>query len=68
MTGLLTTAEAAAFLALKKNTLEIWRVQGSGPAFIKLGGAVRYKASDLENFIASRTKASTSQEVKGHAA
>lgn len=47
----LTTEEAAAFLREKPATLKKRRREGTGPAYIKLGGArqsdVRYLRSDL---------------------
>lgn len=46
---LITSAEAAALLLIKNTTLEIWRIKGKGPAFLKLGdspkAAVRYRRS-----------------------
>ena len=33
---LLTTAEAAAHIGVKPNTLERWRTYGTGPEFIKI--------------------------------
>ena len=42
--------EAADFLRLRKNTLEVWRVQGRGPAFLKLGSRVVYDREELEAF------------------
>jgi predicted DNA-binding transcriptional regulator AlpA len=51
---LLTEREAAAALSLAPKTLARWRWRGDrGPAYVKLGSAVRYKLADLENFIAS---------------
>jgi predicted DNA-binding transcriptional regulator AlpA len=49
---------------MKPGTLEVWRVQGKGPRFIKFmkNGAVRYRKSDLDAWIAEHTRASTSQE------
>ena len=47
MTNLLTTTEAAAALALAPKTLRNWRSQGLGPPFIRLGGAIRYRETDL---------------------
>ena len=44
---LLTTTEAAAALALAPKTLRNWRSQGLGPPFIRLGGAIRYRETDL---------------------
>lgn len=63
MDKLLTTTEAAKFLNLKKNTLEVWRVQGKGPAFVKLNRACRYRMSVLEQYIESSTRTSTSHYV-----
>ncbi len=57
----LTTHEAAKYLRLKKNTLEIWRVQGRGPEFVKFGRLVRYRFSALENYVSTCTHNNTSQ-------
>lgn len=57
---LFTTAQAAEFLGIKKNTLEIWRVQGKSPAFLKIGKNVRYEKSELMAFIESSRRVSTS--------
>jgi predicted DNA-binding transcriptional regulator AlpA len=49
----LTTEQAATFLGLSPITLTCWRSRGrkggkcSGPAYIKQGGAVRYREADL---------------------
>lgn len=51
ITVLLTEHEAAERLRLKVRTLRNWRWTGGGPSWVKLMGAVRYKASDLEAFI-----------------
>ena len=47
---LLTNVEAAAFLRLSPRTLDRWRWAQRGPTFKKIGGAVRYRLSDLERF------------------
>lgn len=57
------TSEAARYIGLRKCTLEAWRVRGSGPVFLKLGKAVRYRKEDLDAFINARTRTSTSQRV-----
>ena len=44
---LLTTAEAAEFLRLKKHTLENMRWQGTGPPFRKHGGRVFYHRTEI---------------------
>ncbi|MFW5453763.1 helix-turn-helix transcriptional regulator [Thioalkalivibrio sulfidiphilus] len=59
----LTTEQAAELLGLKRTTLEAWRCRGGGPQFIKLGRAVRYRQADLEEWIESRTRTSTSSEA-----
>lgn len=56
----LTTAEAARYVRLGKPTLDRFRLTGEGPRFAKLGGAVRYRRADLDDWIASRLIASTS--------
>ena len=61
---LLTSPVTAALIGIKNNTLEIWRGQGKGPPFIKLGTApqspVRYRRGDVIAFIEKRLYASTS--------
>lgn len=61
---LLTSAETAALLGIKPNTLEIWRTKGHGPAFLKLGTApqapVRYRRSEVMEWLEQRLYASTS--------
>jgi len=56
---LLNEHEAAELLSLSVRTLQQWRVNGRGPAFLKLMAAVRYSRSDLEAFIASGRRGST---------
>jgi predicted DNA-binding transcriptional regulator AlpA len=52
---LMTTAQAAAFLGLKQNTLEHWRTYGKGPAIVRLSPrTVRYRRSDLAAWVESR--------------
>jgi excisionase family DNA binding protein len=47
----LTEAEAALRLGLKVPTLRAWRHQGRGPAFVRLGRAVRYLVADIDEFL-----------------
>jgi predicted DNA-binding transcriptional regulator AlpA len=58
---LLTQDEAADFLRLSPRTLERYRVTGCGPIYVKLGGRVVYRPSDLEEWIAARVRHSTSE-------
>ena len=59
----LNTEGAAAYLGLAESTLEKARVTGTGPDFVKLGRAVRYRVADLDGWLASRVVSSTSQRV-----
>lgn len=55
-TKLLSRKEAADFLGLKENTLAVWAVQKKNDLpFIKIGGTVRYKQSDLDLFLENNT-------------
>ena len=47
----LVEAEAAARLGLKVATLRAWRHQGKGPAFVRLGRAIRYLTADIDDFL-----------------
>lgn len=46
----LTSREAAAFLAASVKTLDLWRREGRGPAFIRQGRSIRYRLADLIAF------------------
>jgi predicted DNA-binding transcriptional regulator AlpA len=52
MTKLLDEASAAELLGLQRKTLTRWRWEGRGPSYCKIGGAVRYRADDIQAFIA----------------
>ena len=60
MLRLLTQVEAARLLRLSERTLERLRLQGGGPLYVKAGRAVRYRESDLEEWIDARVVSSTS--------
>lgn len=64
---LLRSAEAAALLGVKPQTLAVWRLRGCGPKFIRCGrgpsSPVAYRRSDLDAWLAARTFASTSEET-----
>jgi len=56
---LLDQREAARLLRLSERTLERLRLTGGGPLYIKCGRSVRYRAADLEKWIAARGKRKT---------
>lgn len=50
--GLMTTDQAADYLALKPSTLQVWRSTNRKKLpFVKVGGNVRYRRQDLDAFI-----------------
>lgn len=57
----LTPAEAAAHLALTQRCLEGLRTRGGGPAFHKLGRAVRYHRDDLTAWASAGRRHATRQ-------
>lgn len=59
---LLTNTETAELLGLKPNSLEIWRLQGKGPKYRKIGRLVRYVESDVLEWLNAQTRTSTSQQ------
>lgn len=60
----LSSAQAAAMIGVRPNTLEVMRCKGKGPRFVKLGTAkqagVVYRRSEVERWLSERTFASTS--------
>ncbi len=62
--NLLDTPQAAEYLSMKTNTLEVWRTHGTGPAYKKLGRLVRYSLDDLDAYLAAQSRISTTQVVQ----
>jgi len=61
--NLLTTRQAAAYLGVSEAFLERDRWAGARIPFIRVGSrAVRYRPSDLETYLASRIRRSTSDQ------
>ena len=52
LTGLLTAKQAARYLSISTKWLANQRWQGTGPKFLRVGGAIRYRVSDLDQFLA----------------
>ena len=59
-TELLTTPDAALRVGLSHRTLERYRVTGEGPRFLKLGRRVLYRPANLDEWLDSRVRRSTS--------
>lgn len=63
---LLDEKGAAEILSLRPTTLRRWRSAGTGPAFVKIGAAVRYEPSALHTFIRqSRRKTTRDAQNEG---
>lgn len=56
----LRTSAAAAYCGLKTPTFEKYRMTGEGPIYISLGRAVVYDTADLDDWMASNKRRSTS--------
>jgi predicted DNA-binding transcriptional regulator AlpA len=55
---------AAKFVGYSVRALQNWRVRGGGPRFVKVSSrSVRYRRRDLIEWIESRLRSNTSQEV-----
>jgi hypothetical protein len=56
---LLTEIHAADLLRLSVRTLQAWRTQRVGPAFVRAGRAIRYRRRDLIAWIEANTVSPT---------
>lgn len=53
--ALIAEVQAADFLRISIRTLQAWRCQGAGPAFVRVGRAIRYRRRDLLAWIEVNT-------------
>ena len=60
----LAQAEAPEFLRVSGRTLERWRLEGSGPPYIKAGRRLLYSVSDVESWLQARRRSSTSEPLE----
>lgn len=67
-TDKLDTEGAAAYCGVGKSTLEKLRLTGGGPAYLKPTRSVVYQVSDLDAWLDSSRRRSTSQQQPGVAA
>lgn len=52
---------AAEYIGMSVAFLNRHRISGDGPAYLKLGGRIWYPETDLDTWLASRRRTSTSQ-------
>ena len=61
-TRLLTEKEAADHLQLSVKTMQRWRYLCSGPRYLKLNGSIRYRLSDLDEWVGANVCDTTDSE------
>jgi predicted DNA-binding transcriptional regulator AlpA len=54
MKELMSTQELSALIGVEAKTLANWRCQAKGPKSLKVGRLVRYRSSDVEEWLAGR--------------
>jgi predicted DNA-binding transcriptional regulator AlpA len=64
-TRVLDTDDAAKQVGLSTSTLAKLRLSGRGPAYCKLGRRVVYRPDDLNDWLATRIRRSTSETTPG---
>lgn len=62
--GLFNTTQAAHYLGMSASFLAKSRLAGDGPAYRKIGHAVRYHRDDLDAFAQACARVSTSDAAK----
>ena len=63
--ALLTEKGAADFLDLTTRCLQAWRCRGGGPRFVKISSrCIRYRRSDLLDWVQERLRSDTSETNK----
>jgi predicted DNA-binding transcriptional regulator AlpA len=50
---------------VSRRTLQSWRLRGRGPRYIKVQRSVRYRLSDIEEWLAAQTVTPTTKGVGG---
>lgn len=48
---LLSEEQFAAAIGLQQQTLAVWRTEGKGPAYTKVGKSVHYRRSDIARWV-----------------
>lgn len=59
----LDTQQAADYLQVSRQLLELLRVKGGGPRYAKLGRLVRYRRASLDEWLASKEQNHTAEGV-----
>lgn len=64
----LPVSEAARYTGLSKSTLDKLRISGGGPTYLQLGRRILYDVADLEAWLTSKRRSSTSDNARREAA
>ncbi|WP_310809685.1 helix-turn-helix transcriptional regulator [Curtobacterium poinsettiae] len=56
MPTLLASKDVATWLGVSEATLSRWRTFGGGPAWVNLGGNIRYLPGDVEAYVQDNRK------------
>ena len=62
---LLTQKRLSDLIDVSERSLERWRVEGTGPAFVKAGRKVLYRPDDVDDWLIASRRKSTSEQVGG---
>lgn len=54
MTDILSTANVAGLLGISEGTLRYWRYMDEGPKSFRLGRHVKYRRSDVDEWLAAQ--------------
>lgn len=65
MHGCLNERELADRWGLSPRTLQRWRVEGRGPSYLKLGGRISYRLSDIEAYEERQLRLSAHEPAEG---
>jgi predicted DNA-binding transcriptional regulator AlpA len=56
---LIPASRLSAFIPIAAQTLARWRCEGQGPAFVKIGRRVAYRAGDVRAWLRQRVRSNT---------
>ena len=61
LAGLLTEEDLQLTLGVAGATLQLWRIDGSGPKFAKLGKSVFYRLDDVQAWVVANLRQRTTE-------
>lgn len=66
-TKLIPARDLSFYIGVSASTAARWRCEGDGPAFVKLGHRVFYRAGDLRSWMNGNVRRNTGQGGRSHA-